>query len=529
MESALLPDLRGSHGRYQCNSSGLRQTLDFPRGRWLLAWALALLFALAVPEPSRAQDGEPRIDPLEAPPRLTAGRSARVEAHVERAEACQLRFKREVMSTVDPGSAATITWTWRVPDVARDESWDGDVACWSRASDVGREGADKEDPFEVVVDGTPDGVLEIIEPDTLTVELSPDDETDARPSLERWADMAQLGTVLATVLAVLFAWYQVSVTRRHTRSERTGKAFDQLRKEEFIANWSKVFAFLRVKDEAECVDRIRREVRVPSGNDPLFPRDGDGALVLNDIHAVHDTYEETGLRFNDGTLEQQTVIRAFGDSIANLYLNSWWWVHYQRGCRDRAIAARWVRKREAVAYAEWERMVREMVDRSPASRDELAAGWDDSAVRAICLPPQDGATLTEWRLAGRLSAAVGAVLRGPARACDFEDFLSRQLPGLRLPEPFIPVTRTVLLPPWPDLLTFPSRPRRAAVAAGAWLDQRREKHGGSPAGYRLVRLDPWVVTCQRYQEMAWRLDACREKLGDDDLIRRLDTVFTDLA
>jgi hypothetical protein len=434
-----------------------------------------------------------------------------------------------VKSTVDPGRAATITWTWRVPEDARGERWDGRVACWRLASDVGREPADEAEPFVVAVDGDPDGALEIIEPDTLSVELRPDDETDARPGLERAADWAQIGTLMAAVLAVLFAWVQVRVTRRHARSERTGEAFEQLRNEDFIANWSKVFAFLRVEDEAECVDRIRLEVRVRSGNDPLFPRDGDGALVLNDIHAVHDTYEETGLRFNDGTLERHTVIRAFGDTIANLYLNSWWWVHYQRGCRDRAIAARWVRKREAVAYAEWERMVRKMLDRTPASRDDLAAGWDESAVRAICLPPHDDATRSQWRTAGRLSAAVGRILRGPARACDFEDFLSRQLPGMRLPEPFIPVTRTVLLPPWPDLLTFPSRPRRAAVTAGAWLDQRREKHGGSPAGYRLVRLDPWVVTCQRYQEMSWRLDACREKLRDDDLIRRLDTAFTDLA
>jgi hypothetical protein len=364
-----------------------------------------------------------------------------------------------------------------------------------------------------------------IEPDSLAV-ATRDDETDARSGLERAADWAQIGMLAATVVAVLVAWFQIQGAKRQGRSQRTGQVFDRLNNRDFHIRWSKILTFLKVDGEEECLGRIRREVRVPTGNDPLLPLEGSDSVVLNDIQAAHGLFEEAALLFNDHTLEQDTVIRAFGDSIADAYLSSWWWIHYQRECRDRSIAARWVRKREATAYSEWERMVRTMIDQSPASRADFEAAWGPSPVRAICLPLDDEATDGEWVAAGLLSAAVGKMLRRPRGDHDLEDFLRPQFaPRRHISEPFTPVDRTVLIPPWPELFTLPSRPRRAAVRVGAWWDQRWEKDGGSPAGYRLVRLDPWVATCQRYQEIAWRLEICRRRVGDDDLTRRIAGEF----
>lgn len=427
------------------------------------------------------------------------------------------------MSNVDPGRAATITWTWRVPEDARDESWDGSVACWRLAGDVGRERADIERSFEVAVDGARDGALEIIEPDTLTVELSPDDETDARPSLERWADMAQLGTLLATALGLLAVRRQISLARSHSRSERTGQVFDRLNNAEFKALWSKVLTFLHVGGEAECVERIRQEVRVATGNEPLLR--GEHKVVLNDVLAAHDAHEEAGLLFNDRTIDQRTVIRAFGESVANAYVDSWWWIQYQREARGDPAPARWVGKRKAIVYAEWERMVSTMLAHSPVPRADRDEEWQGTTVRAICLPGRDGATPAEWREAGVLSAAVGRVLRRPQGAGDLEDFLKAQDPGRDLPEPFVPVHRTILIPPWPDLLTLPTRSRRVAAAVGAWWDRRWEKHGGSSTGFRLARLDPRLSTADHYQKLAWRLQECRRRLTDADLLLRLRTAF----
>ena len=327
----------------------------------------------------------------------------------------------------------------------------------------------------------------------------------------------------ATLVAVLFAWYQVHVTRRQGRSQRTGQVFDRLNNAEFKALWSKVMTFVRVKGEVECIDRIRQEVRVATGNDALLR--GDHAVVLNDVLAAHDTFEEAALLFNERTLERASVVRAFGDSISNAYVDSWWWIHYQREARGDAAAARWVQKRKRIAYAEWERMARTMLAESTVPWENRRAGWEKSTVRAICLPRGDEATLVEWREAGDLSAAVGDALRA-AGADGLDDFLKAQVPGHRVPEPFVPVNRTIVIPPWPDLLPLPSRSRRAAAAAGAWWDRRNEEYGGSSLGYRLVRLDRWVATCQRYQEIAWRLDVCRLARTDKDLTGTLRNKFS---
>jgi hypothetical protein len=245
-----------------------------------------------------------------------------------------------------------------------------------------------------------------IEPDSLAV-ATRDDETDARSGLERAADWAQIGMLAATVVAVLVAWFQIQGAKRQGRSQRTGQVFDRLNNRDFHIRWSKILTFLKVDGEEECLGRIRREVRVPTGNDPLLPLEGSDSVVLNDIQAAHGLFEEAALLFNDHTLEQDTVIRAFGDSIADAYLSSWWWIHYQRECRDRSIAARWVRKREATAYSEWERMVRTMIDQSPASRADFEAAWGPSpVVPSVFRSTTRRRTASGWRPAccRRLSA-----------------------------------------------------------------------------------------------------------------------------
>jgi hypothetical protein len=520
---ALLPDLRGCHGRYQCISSGLRQKPDSPAvRRWFPAAAAALLLVAATPTQSQAQDGAPTLSEPEAPSTLRPGRPARVAAHATRAEACQLRVSGAAVGTVDPGRAETIAWTWTVPDDARSASWNGSVACWSEADDVGRERPDVESrPFTIEVEGAPGGRSPLIEPGSLAVGVS-DEETDARPWLERAADWGQLGTLIVTAVGLFAVRQQIRLAISQARFEQTAYAFDRLNNAEFKALWSKVLMFLRVRGEAECIDRIRQEVRVATGNDPLLR--GDQAVVLNDVLAAHDTFEEAALLFNDRTLDQTSVIRGFGESISNAYVDSWWWIQYQREARGDAAAARWVQKRRRIVYAEWERMVRTMLAESTVPRANRQAEWRASTVRAICLPERDEATHAEWREAGDLSAAVGEAMR-QAGADGLEDFLKAQVPGHEIPEPFTPVDRTIVIPPWPDLLPLPSRSRRTVAAAAAWWDRRNEEYGGSPLGYRLVRLDQWVDTCQRYQEIAWRLDLCRDKLTDKDLIGRLRKKF----
>ena len=411
-----------------------------------------------------------------------------------------------------------------MPTDARAARWQGGVGCWSNEGDAGREGPDDEHPFEVTLEGSPTGALSLIEPDTLTAAVS-DEEVDARPWLERWADIAQILTLFVTALGLWAVGRQIRMARGQARSERTGQVFDRLNNAEFKALWSKALTFLRVDDEAVCVERIRLGVAVATGNDPLLR--GDNSVALNDILTAHDAYEEAALLFNERTLEQETMIRAFGERIIYSCVASWWWIHYGRAAQDQAPAARWVRKRRLSAYAEWERMVKTMMASSPVSAEEREKEWQASRVRVICLPLSDKPTLAQWREAAGLSKAIGDVLRRPkTNDADLERFLIAQVaPRCDLPDPFTPVSRTIVVPPWPELLTHPSRPRRAAIALGARWDERRAKSGGSPAAVRLVCLDPGVRALQHSQELACRLDYCRDKVGDARLTCRLKEAF----
>jgi hypothetical protein len=415
-----------------------------------------------------------------------------------------------------------LMWTWRVPDAAGDARWRGSVGCWSDGGDAGREPADVERPFAIEVEGSPGGAPALVAPGTLTVQATGIDPTDARPRLEKWADIAQILTFGATALGLLAVWWQIRLARSQARSERMGQMFDRLNNAEFKALWSKVLAYLGVDDEAACVERIRLEEQVATGNDPLLR--GDHPVALNDILTAHDAYEEAGLLFNEGTLDRATMIRAVGQSLISSCLAGWWWINYNRSADP--LAARWVRKRRFGAYAEWERMVKTMVAHNLTPRADLENEWQLSRVRVICLPRCKDPTLTQWREAGRLSKAIGDVLRAPkTNEADLERFLVAQVaPRCDLPDPFTPAARTILVPPWPELLTLPSRPRRGAIAVGAWWDERREKSGGSPAALVLVQLDPGVRALRRSQELAWRLDYCRDKVGDECLAGRLRKV-----
>jgi hypothetical protein len=475
------------------------------------------------PPASAQAAGTPSLPAPIAPRIVEHGGAAHVEAEPRQLDVCQLRLRhagtRPVTATIRPGSASEVDWTWRVPAQARSATWDGAVRCWQELIGFGRGAPDLRQRFAVEVRGRRHGTLAIAAPGTMVTRLS-DRSADTRASLEKWADWAQLVTAIAALVAIAFGLIPYLHARREAKRAESATIFDRLNSPEFVGRWSRILAFLRVADEAECVERIRRADAVPTGNHPLLPgRGGMESATLNDIVAAHNFFEETALRFNDGNLAQHLVSRGFAEIVNFACFNSWWWMHYTRRGHVAAQVPR--RPREADELAEWEWMVRRMLRQSGTSRRDLAGAGPP--VRAICLPlTEDDAEVGDWAACGRLSRAVGDVMRGAGEEKD-EDGAKRLRTVLETMEPDLgtaalpdaPARKTILIPPLPGLVTKSPLPVRAARAVGARWDQRFSGSALGAPGAWLVRQDPWIRLCERHQDVAVLLEHRREQWGQD--------------
>ena len=261
--------------------------------------------------------------------------------------------------------------------------------------------------------------------------------------------------------------------------------------------------------------------------------DGKGehhGLSPGEVQSTANFYEEIGALFNAKEIDKKLVRRAFGQTLVQPYEANWWWIHYSRDGRSVPVRPQHVRDHESEHYAEWERMVRDIVRRRPEiTRGPINKKGRDDCVRVICLPqfaPPDErqASVDEWKACQGLSKAVADVVQaggiehlatGLEAHVPQDAFLGETVPA-----------RTMLVPEWRECVVAPRLPIRQAARLGAtldrWIGARRPALQQRLSwlrryGIRIAHLDRRVAHHERHQAVARALDHLRETKTDAEV------------
>ncbi len=512
--------------------------------RWFGA---AVLAAFALPlgaEPAAGQTTSARIKEVSAPASVRAGDTVRIAVATDDAAVCEVRLSPAETSTVELRSDALIVWRWRVPRTSGSGTARGEVRCWQARADTGVVVPDAQRTFRVEVAGSDRRAVRFVEPGTLSAGLESEGV-----DLEDLANLAQAVGALAALLTLGFIARQLAVTRSEARVARTTHLFERYNHRDFMRTWSQILCVIQVKNEADCLDCIRRLEAVPTGNGALhapeldlpprtpadeaahalrrLQRPGEKERVaLNDILAFASFFEEASLLYNERTVDRSLMVRSFGGALGQGFAQYWWWISYER--RGAVVGARGKESRdhETEDYSDWERAVAAIFNGpSGLTLEELdddRPQGSQAEVRALCLPAAQGsqASPDEWRQCQRLSCAVGDLLRHEEGCERLERLIRGRIDISSQPGPARckPKARTLCLPPWSEAMPRPSRWRRAVCRLGAWLDARGNK-GLRAFGLSLTRADPRIGVREKYQHLGALLDACRRKAGPSGVER----------
>lgn len=507
----------------------------------MAALLTVVAFAAGAP-PAAGQTAPVTVEDISAPATVPAGAAVRIGVDTERASACELRLSPATAatgsSTINLGSDASIVWRWRVPEASGSGTARAEVRCWRTQSDAGVLIPDAQSTVPIKVTGRDRGPVRAVEAGTLSVALESDGV-----DLESLANVAQAVAAGIALLTLFVIARQLVATRAEARVARTTHLFERYNHREFMRTWSQILCVIQVEDEGECVDCIRRLEAVPTGNGALHAADLDlpprtpaekaehalrrlqrpgekEQVALNDILAFTSFFEEAALLFNEKTLDRPLLVRSFGVAMTQAFSQCWWWMSYERRGAVVAVRAKELRDHETEDYADWERAVAAIVGQQwPPRKGERPQG-SDAKVRALCLPAAEGddASPDEWRDCGRLSRAVGDLLRHDEGRDRLEALVTRRAgsPSLAPPARREPTPRTLCLPPWTEAMPRPSWWRRAVGRLGAWLDGRGIKWLRD-LGLWMTGADSRISVREKYQQLGGLLDACRQKAGPSGL------------
>jgi hypothetical protein len=376
------------------------------------AWTVGGLAALALATAAPAHAASPQLGPISSPGTVKAGQDVRLVAHASDVEVCELRLGGPPATTpldvtLHHEGDKDLIWSWHVPDDAGPATWTGDVSCWQKESDLGVPAADARQPVTIAVQGTPGNAAALADPGTLVSELR-----DQRTLWEKASPPLQVAASVVAIVTLPLLLLTFAFTRRHARSERSAAMFERLNSRDYLDKWSRQYSYLRVADEAQCVDHIRRYDAVATGNDPLFTgRIGDPTLSFNDIAATTNFLEEAAILFNAKALDKNLVTRGFGDHLIDAYVQLWWWIQWRRNGRPAAARPLRPQPDESSYFVEFENMVRDILRRKGETRQELETRCKRTIkVRAICLPTGQSPTPQDWKASAKLSKAVGEAL-----------------------------------------------------------------------------------------------------------------------
>lgn len=474
--------------------------------------------AAAIPASGHAATSAPRLQEVAVPPSVSAGASATIRLRQSDAGACRLqlllgRASRE-MSTVEPNGAKAVTWRWRVPPDAAPKTWTASVGCWASSGDAGRQVADVESRTETLrVRGTGGRQPQLVVPGTLAARLD-SKAADNRSDLEKATSWFAIVTAILGVPGLFFIARTLVATRQEARSERTAHLLERMNNRDILGSWSNVLQVVNVGSEADCVDRVRRAIAVPTGNDPLLSpeyalflptgasrTDGQSpSTSLNDIQAFTNFYEEVALLYNKRRIDRELLDRGFGGQIIRGFCLHWWWIQYSRRGKPAAVSPGRARVQEIEVYADWERMVRRILRKRP---DYRLQDQEFFSVRSLCLPTSEGVTDDDWRDCKKLTTFIGERLRdvGPTALAD--EIRNGQVSHIGTAEPGL----TICIPHYSEIQSQPRLWRRAVRRLGSWLNREGKARG---LGARLERADPQVSRFQPYHEASRLLHEWRQ-------------------
>jgi hypothetical protein len=237
---------------------------------------------------------------------------------------------------------------------------------------------------------------------------------DQKDWLDKGAAIAQVLAALAALLALPFIAAQLLYGRHDSRMQHTAELLARWEAREFRKVQSRVTAFLKVEDAAECVDKLLAWERVSHSEAAELPR-GTGPSDApqpsqNDVDQIRNFFEDVAIRYNEGEIVREPVVSSIGNAAVQEYVKSLWLTHYERG----GLSGKTI-----PLYREWEVMVEDLRQgpdlkpqfpwRKPAPTTQEAitylAGLDTTPrVGLVCLPPDDSAEAHE--LAKRVSMAL---------------------------------------------------------------------------------------------------------------------------
>lgn len=512
-------------------SGGPRDTLDGrrrhgPIARTLLAVCLIACFA---PVSAQALFG-PSIVLVEQPSDLRPGQAVRVVARVAHVGACRLALAivggATAQSSVEAfDGASQIVWSWRVPKRPGAGLWHGTIECWRGGALVGTRPPDVRHALAGTLQGRQTARPALVDGDGVSV--AGVRRVSGRSLIQRIGDYA----VAAGLFGILFIALGLRAQKRLMRAERITRLTERYNGREFLSDWSRIMLFLTAADEPTCLEVIRVWEATATSNDDLVdpaarPRTEDRRLTRNDIVAVMNFHEECATLFNLREIDDRLVLRSFGLTMAQAFEVSWWWIHYRRRGKRFSPHALLARGRETEEFAEWERMVRTMVRRRASFVRTTKSGQPllnlpgrDDCVRALCLPDDTKAPRADWDAHGRLSEAVGDLLRrtdvgGVSERPDYHrlEMLAQKLRaavgragalGDACP------ARTLLIPHWRRCAATPRRPVRALTKLAALVDRRAPFAWLRSLAARIAEADQRVRYHRSYQDLAILIDLHR--------------------
>jgi hypothetical protein len=398
----------------------------------------------------------------------------------------ELKNRRSFLSAARLKGASDVLWGWAVPVDVRRSLWRIQVRCWQNSSADLTSSADVIPLHQSVnVLGGQHGPTAIIDRRGIALAISQGRVTRADDG-PKWTEVAQViitGVGVALTLVGLGFVYrqlrtaaeQLKLTREQGLSERTARLVERYQSRDFLEREPRArHGFLAATKPRGMIARIRVWEEVPSGDSHLNVPDmalsqARTAPTLIDVQSVLNFHEEMGVLFNANRIDRMELARHFATVIVNAFETSWWWIQWQRENRLTSANPGHPNNDETETYAEWHRMVLEIVRIRPDLRPRRR---EDEDVAIVCVPERD-ASPAAWE---RLEALSASLTRPLSKLDALERALNKETGGKTPPN----WARVICVSAWEDR-AHQQRLQRLAQMLGAVL-------GGDDGTERLEHL-----------------------------------------
>jgi hypothetical protein len=359
------------------------------------------------------------------PLRIRPGRRIEVHLRASGLGLCvlQLKDRRSFSSAARLEGVSDVRWSWVVPANAMRSRWRVDVRCWQNSTADPDTSADTTPAHQsLTVLGGRHGSASIVDHRGIAVAISQARLTPADGG-PKWTEIAQvIITGMGVALTLVGLWFvyrqlrtaaeQLKLTREQGLSERTARLVERYQSREFLEMEPRVrHGFLATKKPRGMIARIRVWEEVPSGDSKLSLPDlgmshARTAPTLIDVQSVLNFHEEMGVLFNARRIDRLELVRHFATVIVNAFETSWWWIQWQRENRLTSASPGHPNDDEIETYAEWHRMVLEIIRIRPDLRPRRMG---DEEVAIVCVPERN-ASPDAWERYGALSASLSRPL-----------------------------------------------------------------------------------------------------------------------